>query len=241
MLHVLVPSFNCAPWIERCLQSVVMQDVAPDQVLVFDDASTDEEYAPLVQRLCRDFGFNYYRNAVNHRCPRALRGGINLLGAEDEDVIFLLDGDDFLPHSEVFSRVMREYVDPEVWLTYGNFTSYPDNTGETPASQYPTDIIFDRDFRYESHFFDHPLTFRKFLWDGVTDEDMQEQDGTWFDTCYDQVIMIPMLEMAGGRHYRFINEVLYVYNTDNPLSEVRVFDGRSPMLVDRPKKKQLYR
>lgn len=218
------------------------QSIPASQVLVIDDASTDPVYGPLAERLCDKFGFRYHRNESNLKCPHSLRVGIDLLRAHKEDVIFLLDGDDFLPSDSVFERFSEVYADRKIWLTYGNLEIYPEDDPVIRASAYPIEIIDSRDFRIESNFFNHPLTFRKFLWDQLDDSDMQDDDGEWFISCYDQVITVPLLEMAGGEHYLFLDETLYAYNSVNPLSEVHaVHDDRPRQLVKRPKKARFYR
>lgn len=242
-VHVLIPSFNCTRWIERCLRSVHSQDVQPAQVLVIDDASTDPAYAPLAEGLCDELGWGYHRNPKNRKCPYNLRFGIDLLSPGPEDVIFLLDGDDFLPQ-RALSRIIDVYTDPEVWLTYGNYQPHPRNTGQTLAYAYPSEVIRARSFRTASACFNHPLTFRKFLWDEITDEDLQTSDGRWFTGGYDMVIMSPMLEMSAPGHYRFLDETLYCYNAVNPLSDatinVRLVE-ESREMMRRPKKPRLVR
>ena len=34
--------------------------------------------------------------------------------------------------------------------------------------------------------------------------------------------MYPMLEMSGEEHYRFMTEINYVYNAENPINEHKV-------------------
>lgn len=253
-IHVLIPSYNCGPWIERCLRSVAEQEHKPAQVLVIDDASTDEDYSSKARFWCGGFRYRYWRNDENMKCPYNLRLGIDLLAGEfssfpmegigDEDVIFLLDGDDFLPHSKVFTRFAEVYSDPEVWLTYGNYQPHPHNTGQALARAYPPQVIRDRSFRTAGACFNHPLTFRKFLWDEVTDADMQTRNGKWFTGGYDMVIMAPMLEMCGERHYRFLDEHLYTYNAVNPISDSSVnvpLVEESREMMRRPKKGLLIR
>ncbi|MEJ7711149.1 MAG: glycosyltransferase family A protein [Pyrinomonadaceae bacterium] len=38
---VIVPSYNHAPFVERCLLSIIKQTYAPQQLLVIDDGSSD--------------------------------------------------------------------------------------------------------------------------------------------------------------------------------------------------------
>lgn len=241
-IHVLIPSYNCAEWIERTLNSVHDQRLAPSQVLVIDDASTDAGYGPLAERICETYGYRYHRNDRNLKCPYNLRLGIDMLAPDPDDVIFLLDGDDFLPHPKVFARLNDIYADPDVWLTYGNYTPHPHNTGQVLAYAYPDDVIEQRSFRTHNACFNHPLTFRKLLWDHVTDADLQTKEGKWFTGGYDMVIMSPMLEMSAPDHYRFLNETLYVYNAVNPISDATInvsLVEESREMMRRPKKDQL--
>ena len=46
--------------------------------------------------------------------------------------------------------------------------------------------------------------------------------GSFWHTTSDQAIMWPMAEMSGPEHHRVINDTLYVYNRQNPLSDDRV-------------------
>lgn len=243
-IDVLIPSYNCTEWIARCLASVAEQGYEPRKVLLIDDASTDPNYEPLCKELCSQYGYLYHRNDENMKCPYNLRLGINMLDPEPEGVIFLLDGDDFLPHGQVFERFAHIYSNPDVWLTYGNYQPYPHDTGQTLARPYPKTVIRDRMFRQAGSYFNHPLTFRKFLWDEITDEDLQTDDGRWFTGGYDSVIMNPMLEMSAPNHYKFLNETLYLYNAVNEASDSRINVHRiheSDQHRNRPRKKQLVR
>lgn len=219
-IDVLIPSYNCGQWITRAMDSVATQQVRPRRVLVIDDASTEAGYAAWCARYCAEQGWMFLRNAVNAKCPKNLFTGIPLLETPPDGVIFLLDGDDFLPHNGVFGRIAEAYADPEIWFTYGNYAPHPHDTGQTPASAYPPEIIEARSFRANpAGRFNHPLTFRRHLFDRLTPADAQFADGRWMFTGYDLILCMPFLEMTAPRHYQFIDEVLYCYNAVNPMSE----------------------
>lgn len=243
MINVIIPSYNCKDYIERCLESLYSQTVKPDRVVVIDDASTQEGYAELTSSLCDRYGFKYHRNEYNLKCPYNIKLGIELLDLDnDDDVIFLLDGDDFLPHNSL-GRIKEVYTDPSIWLTYGNYQPHPKNTGQTLAQQYPAITRKRRDYRTAPSYFNHPITFRKFLWDQLKDADLQTTDGKWFTGGYDRVIMAPFLEMAHN-NYKFIDETLYYYNAVNPESDVNVNLERiheSDQVLLRRKKRKLIR
>ncbi len=50
MLSVVIPSYNRAPVLARCLDALAAQDPAADEVIVVDDGSTDETPAVLADR-----------------------------------------------------------------------------------------------------------------------------------------------------------------------------------------------
>lgn len=55
-ISVLVPSYNHAPFIERCLKSILKQTAPPGELLVIDDGSTDES-AKIIDRVLKDSAF----------------------------------------------------------------------------------------------------------------------------------------------------------------------------------------
>lgn len=245
-LHVLIPSYNCGKWIERTVHSVSYrgQHLSTDSVLLIDDASTEEGYADLAKSLCDQYGFRYHRNEENTKCPYNLRLGIEMLDAEPDDIIFLLDGDDYLP-PQALSVVMTYYLaNPDLWMTYGQYEPKPTNTGQTLAMPYPKEIVENDAYRGFMHCFNHSISFRKHLWDQISDEDLQDDEGNWFERAYDSLIMHPMLELCGPDHYQFIPHTTYYYNAvgDNPDS-AKAGDGFDPteQILTRPKKKRYVR
>lgn len=226
MIHVLIPNWNNEEWIARCLWSVKGQ-TGDCKVLVIDDASDDDSW-PIIAPMVEAFdNFSAHRNEKQQFCPRNLWEGIQRMNPEPEDVIYLLDGDDFLPHDKVLERVERIFENPYTWLTYGNYGVHPENTGQVPATNFPQEIIAARYYRpWGRQLFNHPLIFRAHLWNALEESDMKKPDGQWYDIGYDKIIMLPMLEMCtpfdpGQKpHWRFIDEDLYTYNSVNPRSDV---------------------
>jgi len=220
---VVVPFHNAWPWITTCLGSVHAQRYPDVDVIVADDASTDKsgEHA---RYSCEGYGWQFHRNPANERMPHNLRLAIAAADPEPETVIVIVDGDDWLPHGQVLDSLARVYADPELWLTWGSYTRWPDPAYmPNPAREWPLDVVKERSYRgcYHVTPFNHPLTFRAHLWAQVADADLQDDHGRWFTAAYDAAIMFPMTEMAGPEHGRYLPEVLYVYNESNPLSDGR--------------------
>ena len=68
----------------------------------------------------------------------------------------------------------------------------------------------------------HLRTWRAGLWRKIKQEDLKNEHGVYWPVTGDLAFMFPMLEMAGQEHYRFMKEINYVYNDDNPLNDHKV-------------------
>lgn len=222
-VHVIIPSYNCAEWIGRALASVVDQDYPDVAVLVIDDASTDPRQRPIIEAYCDGHeNWSYQFNSRNMRAGYNLFHGIQAMKPEPEDVVFILDGDDFLPHGRVLSRIAEVYEDPDAWFVYGCYEPWPHNTGQVQSRPYPAEWLADAPngrLRREENLANHPLSARAFLFAELTADEMADRQGRWFRAGYDRCMFIPMMEMASQGHIRFVDEILYCYNAVNPISD----------------------
>ena len=138
------------------------------------------------------------------------------------DVVAILDGDDFLAQDDVLAYLNNVYSDPNVWLTYGNFRVWP--TGERGwCQQFPVTIVQRNAFRDHQHNPSHLRTFYAGLFQLIKKEDLMYQ-GKFFQMCADNAAMFPMIEMARD-HFRFIPDVLLLWNSENTLNDHKVVQG----------------
>ena len=155
--------------------------------------------------------------------------GIKTIALDPEDVIVTLDADDWLAHPGVLDALEPYYADPEVWLTYGSHRRWKDKLAHRMnwkvkrgiAREIPDVIARGGYFRQFEFVSSHLRSFKRFLWDGIRDEDLRDDDGEYWKAAPDHAFMFPLLEMAGADRIRYIHEMLYVYNNSNPLSEHR--------------------
>lgn len=217
-VHVIVPVFNCYDGLIRCLSSLAVQTHDDMTVTIIDDASTDDRVIAALDDAARHWRWTVHHNTENLRCPWNLVRGIAAVDPDPADVVLLVDGDDWLAHPEAVGRVAAIHADPDVWLTYGSYRPFPDDPTCPIAGPFPPEVRAARSFRSAAMMFNHPIAFKAFLWYALPTPEMKDDRGRYIRTCYDQSIMYGMLEMAGD-HTRFVDEVLYVYNSANPLSE----------------------
>lgn len=109
-LSIVIPNYNHAQYLPRCLGSVAAQTRLPDEVLVIDDASTDNS-VDIISACARDIsGFSLVRH--NQNCGVVTRLNEGLERARGTYVLFLAADD---------------WIEPEfVAVTMSLLEQYPD-------------------------------------------------------------------------------------------------------------------
>jgi len=102
-LSVIVPAFNVESWIERCLLSIVHQDISPEsyEVIVINDGSPDQS-ASIAKELAKTFSQIVVIDQENKGLSGARNTGIQ--NAKGKYVLFI-DSDDYI-EPNVFSKML---------------------------------------------------------------------------------------------------------------------------------------
>lgn len=224
---IVIPSFNNSSWYKKNLDSVFMQQYTNFRVIYIDDCSEDDN-AQLVEQYCashpHDFDFVLIKNET--RCG-ALANLYNAIhSCKEHEIVVTLDGDDWLAHPNVLTKLNAIYTDPHVLITYGQYVTHLNNYVGI-SRPFADHVIKYRNYRYSYPFSSsHPRTFYAGLFKKIQKEDLFYEDN-FFQVTWDLAIMFPMLEMANGRH-AYIPDILYVYNDANPINDFKV---RLPLLL----------
>ncbi len=90
LISVIVPVFDVAPYLERCLDSILTQTYSNLEIILIDDGSTDGS-----EKLCDDFAQRDPRIKVIHQANRGLSGARNSgLKAARGNYVTFIDSDD---------------------------------------------------------------------------------------------------------------------------------------------------
>jgi glycosyltransferase involved in cell wall biosynthesis len=212
---IVVPSYNCEEWVEKCIQSILSQDYQNYNVFYIDDNSKDSTKGKV--SLFKDARIKTYYNSYNKgKMQNIVEVSRDL---QPDTIIVILDGDDWFYDNTVLSHLNSVYSDENVWMTNGSYIIEPSNQVVSPEFSHD---YWDGTIRHKSWQFSHLGTFRKKLFDKVKIKDFMDKQGRYWATTSDQAIMWPLAEMSGPKHHRSINKVLYTYNRLNPMSDDRV-------------------
>lgn len=104
LLSIIIPVFNAESYIERCIESILLQDYKDIELILIDDCSTDETSNIIKNYLkINDFKIKYIKNQKNMGCSYSRNLGIKISSGS---YIAFVDSDDYV-HHEMYSNMME--------------------------------------------------------------------------------------------------------------------------------------
>lgn len=215
---IVITSYNNSEWYKRNLDSVFSQNYSNWRIIYVDDCSPDgtgnlverhvakSEYydkVTLVKNKNRKLKIGNFYYAVHAFC-------------RDDEIVIDLDGDDWFAHSHTLSILNDAYQDPDVWVTYGTYKTWPKETW-CVCDVVPDWVVEQNAYRMHKWVTSQQRTFYAWLFKKIRCEDFME-GGKFLDMAGDLAYMFPILEMAGGR-FKFIRDIIYTYNRANALND----------------------
>lgn len=221
-LKIVVPSFNSVRYLPKTLSSIASQRYTDFDVCVIDDASTLPEQKTIIQDFCQKSGWQTLFHSQNSGPLGSIITGIQALNCRDEDIIVIVDGDDWLADENALSAIVQAYQNPQTWLTYGSFETYPPKClNITYAAPVSLEVIQKQLYREIPWIFQPLRSFKYHLWKRIKDEDLKDEQGRYYTVTGDRAFFYPLLEMA-GTHIHYIPQILYIYNLENPLNDHKI-------------------
>jgi hypothetical protein len=164
--------------------------------------------------------------------------GIYNIDCKDEDVIIILDGDDWFFDDKVLSKLNYYYSNNDIDVTYGQYICYPNNEFGH-CREISQNVIKNKLYRRTDWMLSHLKTFKFKLFKKIKREDFLDKDGKFMKMTGDLAIMFPVAEMAGDK-IKFISDVLYTYNMETPLNDNKVNLGEQVRLADLIRRRPIY-
>lgn len=201
--QVVVVGHNCEEYAAECIESILSQKIprgSEMNVWVLDDASTDG-----TAKILRDYDVKWWSLSTNRGAAYTRFQVLAYSGFRSDDVVVLVDLDDYLVHDRVLERVHREYVSGAD-VTYGSYEFI--EGGSWIQEPYPDGCDY-----YRHPWRCAPLrTFRYGLFE--VDPKRFIYKGEWIRKCTDVALMLPILSKAEKPAH--IPDVLYRYRHNHP-------------------------
>ena len=219
---IIVPFYNVEQWIKMTTKSIQLQEYKNFECILVDDVSTDKSVSIIEKEIKGDDRFTIVRNKEKKYVLKNISDAISLSNPSKDDIIVILDGDDWFAGANVLTVLNKVYDKNDCWLTYGSYVEYPSSTRGKFSRKVPQQIVDNNLFRDSPWMTSHLRTWKYGLWKKVdqqisfTEPDVLDADNH-FANCWDLAYMFPLLELAGPKIH-FISDIMYVYNRQNPLN-----------------------
>lgn len=218
-IKVIVPFYNPGEFLDNCISTALTQKYDNYEIIFIDDMSTDGSYDKLPKD---DSKVKIIKNTVRKTALENIHDAV-MNHCEEDDIVVLLDGDDWLPNKNVLKYVNEQYNQSDCWIMYGQANWTDGRRGF--ATAYPLDEF--KNVRTAPFRVSHLRTFRAGIYQRIQDQDpefsrLKDKDGNFYRWSYDTAMMFCIMELAGYEKTKFNDTILYIYNRSNPISEDRV-------------------
>lgn len=230
---VITCMYNNEQWAEKNLSMIFGQKYSNFRLIIVDDGSTDRT-AEIVKNT---IGLHNAKDQTvfirNKNRKRKLANLYTVLHTvNDEDIVIIIDGDDWLAHPYVFSYINNVY-NQDIFFTYGQYQNIPASEsiawGFNPigyARPIPEIIVNNHSYRKGPFYYMHLRTFKGWIFKLIKLEDLLSDTvegfiGDFFPASNDLAMYYPIVEMAHTKVH-FIKDILYIRNVGSRLVGFKV-------------------
>lgn len=217
---IVIPSYNNDKIYKQNLESIFKQNYWNYRVIYIDDCSEDKTFKR-VQKFINSYKlenkFLLLQQYTRQRQCAARYIAYHM--AYDDEILVMLDGDDWLYDNQVLTKLNDFYKNNDILVSYGSFYEFSNGQISTTLygkRNYPPEIKLTRDYRNYDWISSHLRTGYAKLFKNINLEDLLDESGKFYELASDFAEMIPVLEMSGDKNLN-ICEPMYVYNKENSI------------------------
>lgn len=123
-ISVIVPVYNCEPYVERCIRSIMEQTYTNLEIICINDGSTDNS-GKVLDRLCREDSRIHVIHQQNAGVSAARNRGLDTATGE---LITFVDSDDAI-EMDMYETLLQYFKDPDVDIVHCGYKRIrPDGT-----------------------------------------------------------------------------------------------------------------
>jgi glycosyltransferase involved in cell wall biosynthesis len=219
---ILIGSYNNEQWVAQNLDSVLSQTYKNFKIIYYNAASTDKTGEIADAYAKKDSRINVVSSAERHLKSWFLANAEHLEDIKDNDIVCVLDGDDFLGNEDVLEYLNAVYNQTDCWMTYGGMIVWNggDSTQEAfpQNSEAPAEVKLHKLYRKDLWRYSHFRTCRGFLWKRVNKRDLISSTDGQYMTLEDLVLMYAFLEMCPADKIFRVDQPIYIWNNSTAVA-----------------------
>ena len=213
---IVIGSYNNEKWVAQNIESVLKQTHKNFRIVYYNAASTDNTYELALKYAEQDTRIRLITTEQRNLKTWLFDHLTEFEDIRPNDIICILDGDDFLASEEVLNYLNEAYNQTNCWMTYGGMVCWEggDKIVEPfPQNSLPPKEVFEQKlYRQDMWRYSHMRTCRGFLWKQLTTADfISAHDGKYLSMC-DLPTVYPMLEMCPQSKIFRVDQPIYILN-----------------------------
>lgn len=225
---VVSPFWNAENYINKNILSVAQQDYDNYVHILVNDHSSDNSETIIFDTIeqlpeqCKD-RIELYTNIENKGCINNQLDAVEKY-ANDDDIVILLDGDDWLINNNTIFHYYNDLYDQGYEFTYGSMWSVVDNI-PLIAQEYSQSIKEANSYRENLFNWKIPYTHlrtcagKHFV--GL-DTDKFKVNGKWMKSGHDNPLFYELIEKVNPEKIYCNREIVCNYNDANPLNDYKI-------------------
>ena len=220
-LKVVVPIYNNADKLKRCMDSIKNQSSDFNAIIIDDNSSDDTS---LIYKQNSDERFTYHRNTKNMGPLYSRVKGADLIANDDNDLIITIDGDDQLSEdNNIFSEISKKHEEGYHVIWGRALGIFEKQDGQIIKKEfggsYGESVRQKSDYRKYNWCMGFPRCFSYWTLSKVDYSKHFKINGRWIRAATDVAMFIPLMEIAGDKVCR-IDKICYYYHR-NVVSDIR--------------------
>ena len=227
-IKVITPVYNAEKYIEKCIRSVCSQDYDNWEMYIINDKSNDNTHNIVNDLITKLDLWNKVVLINNENNLGAVRNQIETLkifSKDPEDIIILLDGDDWLVNNPNIFTMYNNLWEDGVRFSYGSCWSVIDNI-PLIAQEYPPEVKQNKLYRDYKFNWNMPYTHLRVISRSLIDTDdltkYKDNDGNWLKAGGDTSVFYSSLENCDPDRVYCNPEVVMNYNDASPINDYKV-------------------
>lgn len=212
-VSVVIPVYKVAPYIERCLRTVIAQTFDRFECILVDDASPDESIA-ICERMIAAYEGNIRFRIIHHERNRGLSAARNTgIDAATGDYVLYVDSDDMITDDCVEKLLSPVLADRSIEMVYAAHMTFTDMRHMNQPKIFAREKAEFRTRREVRDFYlDRRGLFVHAAWNKLTSRDFIVRNGLRFQEgqLWEDVLWT-FFEMKYLSHLVFIPDITYFY------------------------------
>jgi glycosyltransferase involved in cell wall biosynthesis len=226
-IKIIAPVYNAENYISKCIRSVASQDYDNYEMIIIDDASTDNTLQ-VINETIEEIGLQKRFTVINRQQNMgAVFNQISTIKSRcySDDIVMLLDGDDWLVNNPNIFHMYNNMYHEGAEYTYGSCWSLIDNI-PLIAQPYPSEVKANKSYREHKFNWNFPYphlrTFVARLALNLDDSLFKDAEGQWYRAGGDVATFYNIIEQADPSKVVCVPDVVYMYNDTNPINDYKI-------------------